>query len=1086
MARLHYSNRTEALLERLAEGAAAHRAAEGPWEPLTIVVPNRNVQLWLQRGLADLLGIAANLRFLFLDQLWRDSLPVQEPPLRLLDRPAIQGQLLVLLGEADVLAGTAFGAYLEGDPGGRKAVQLSGRLARLFEEYLLSRPDWMARWEQGRAVGEDPREASQRRLWQALRTRLAGAQERWLALPEYVGSDLFPRGRFPATIHVFGLSQMARAYHLALRRLSLLRPLDLYILNPCEELWEDVVDPREAARMAREESEDPYGLLAADHLGLQRWGRPGRENIRLLNDLVDCDFEDHFREPDDPTLLARLQSDLLHRAPTVSAEPPLPADDSVRVQACASERREAEAVASAVWERVRTGGVRFSDLAVIVPPGRKAEYLDHLKAAFEACHRIPWVAGDEATLRMAELVDGAASLLRLPLSDFTRAEVLELVGHPALAARHPGAAGDWAGLCEELGVIRGLEACGAAEAPGDLWTWSMAARRLALGAVLPPGEVDLDGRMSDPVLPPEQGAAFLARVEGLLADARRLRDQRLSPSAWAAQLALVMGAHIGDLQADAASVARIQRGLLGLASLEIAGLPVPVLPYAAALDLALEALEGLKADRAAFGQGVMVASYAPMRALPFDAIFLMGLGEGVFPGQDARNPLDLRSGGRRAGDVSRPEQDRYLFLESLLCARRHLHLSFVRRDVLDGAPLEPSPLLDDLKELVTAAAGPKGWAALGHAPPVDRHDPKAFAPGGLPEFNPEALREARAAERGKIHRPEAPPVTAPFIPDLASRRLTFGQLRKWLCCPLQGSAAVRLDLRAEDEGAEEAAAREETPFESSLFDRRAWVREAFWETLAGEDADRALLRGWRRRVAAARAPVGPFAEAELVRARVLLGGWRALWAGGLPRVPRFGSGPSGGLPAEDHPPFRWGLDGSEGSFRMELEGALPPLGEEGFLFLSESEPPKPGRPPQDGDARALLSAWVGQAALRAQGLPGAARAVVLSVREGRAARWSLPLPDWTPETAEAKLRGWCGDLLAGDPGPLPLEALLAGTEDLEAWIGKALEEPEPRFSSLWGPIPAAALSPPAADWADRAERRLGDFLRACRQAGGDA
>jgi hypothetical protein len=180
------------------------------------------------------------------------------------------------------------------------------------------------------------------------------------------------------------------------------------------------------------------------------------------------------------------------------------------------------------------------------------------------------------------------------------------------------------------------------------------------------------------------------------------------------------------------------------------------------------------------------------------------------------------------------------------------------------------------------------------------------------------------------------------------------------------------------------------------------------------------------------------------------------------------------------------FDGPQGPFQVALEGALPPLGAGAFLFLSELEPPKPGRAPQDSDARALLSAWVAQAVLRACDLPGAERAVVLSVREGRAARWSLPLPDWTPEAAEAKLRAWCGDLLAGDPGPLPLEALLAGTEDLEAWIGKALEEPEPRFSSLWGPIPATALPPPAIDWADRAERRLGDFLVACKQAGDPA
>lgn len=1107
MTTLHYSNRTEALLERLAADVAEYRIGRGPWEPITIVVPNRNVQVWLQQGLADALGIAANFHFLFLDQLWRESLPPQGRPLRLLDRPAIQGRLLALAADSSLMAETGFASYLEGDLDGRRAVQLCGRLARLYEEYLLSRPDWMARWEQGRPVSEDPREGPQRKLWQALRTSLKAAPQRWISLPEDFASDLMPQGRFPERVFAFGLSQMARAYHDGFRRLGSLRPVDLYVLNPCGEYWEDVRGPREAPP-----GDDPYGLLLEEHLGLQRWGRPGRENVRLLNDLVDCDFEDHFQEPTEATLLARLQSDLLHREPTIPEEPPLPVDGSLRVAACASLRREAEAVASAIWERVQAGGLRFSEIAVIVPPAQKDEYLDHLRAAFEACHRLPWVAGDEGGRRLAELVDGAERLLHLPLSDFTRAEVLSLVDHPALVARHPDLEGDWAALCESLGVVRGLEGSGDPDS-GDLWTWAMGARRLALGAVMPPGELDLDGRLSDPVPPPDQGGAFLARIEGLLADARWLRDQRLAPAAWALALARFVGGHLGDGEGDAGPLARLQRALQGLEALEMPGLEAPALPYAAVLDLALEALDGLRRDGATLGQGIMVASYAPMRALPFQAIFLMGLGEGVFPGQDARNPLDLRSASRKPGDVSRAEQDRYLFLESLLCARHHLHLSYVRRDPADGTDLEPSPLLEDFRDLVTALAGAEGWMALRWTPPMSRHDPQAFDPAVPPEFNPDAWREARAEELGASLRAAAGTTLGPALSDLdlatatrpvlaalvrqvpqleaamegpARLRITFGQLKAWLCDPLQGGAAVRLGLRAEDEDGEDAAEREEEAFETPFLARRSWLQSAFWESLDGADPAEAMARGWRRGLAAAQAPLGTFAEAERTRAQATLAGWRSLWPGGLPRVLRFGAPGLEGLPVEDHDPFRWTFERAGGVLRVDLEGATPPLTEDGFLLLSEKEPPGSGKPPQDADGRALLSAWVAHAALRARDLPSPGRAVVLSVHRGEAVRWELPLPDWTPEMAEARLRTWCGDLLAGDPGPLPVEALLAGAPDLETWIEKKRDQPKAWFSSLGGPAPDAVDLPPAPDWQARAERRLGEFLRACRGEGGTA
>lgn len=1096
MTRLHYSNRTEALLERLAEDLAAHREAVGPWEPVVIVVPNRNVQLWLQQGLADALGIAANLRFCFLDRLWRDSLPVEDPPLRLLDHDTLRGQLLALFEDSALMAETGFGPYLAEDPGGRKAAQLSGRLARLYEEYLLSRPEWMSRWEVGKATSEDPREAPQRRLWQALRARLKGSSEPWISLPEYFQSALFAKGRFPERIFAFGLSQMARVYHEGFRRLGELRPLDLYVLNPCEEFWEDVPNPRAARPGVPDgEDEDPFGLLEGEHLGLQRWGRPGRENLRLLNDLVDCDFEDHFREPEDSSLLGRLQAGLLHREPTLPEVPPLPIDDSLSVLACGSLRREAEAVASGIWVRVQAG-LRFSDVAVIVPPSQKVEYLDHLRAAFEACHRIPWVAGDEGSRRQAELLEAAELLLRLPGSAFSRADLLRLLDHPGLA---PGLEGfDAAALCEELGILRGFREGD----EDDLWTWDMGLRRLALGALMPPGTLDLAG-FSDPVTPPEGAGLFLARLRGLFVDARQLREQRQGPAAWGRALAKYLGAQLGDPEGggDARLVARIQRTLGSLDAMEAPGLPAPQLPFPAALELALEALSGLARDAALLGHGVVVSSYAPMRALPFQAIFLMGLGEGVFPGQDVRNPLDLRSAKRQAGDVSRAEQDRYLFLESLLSVRRFLTLSFVRRDARDGAPLEPSPLLVDLGELVGALVGPSGWQALRPDLPLNRFAVEAFDGAAPPEFSSGAWREAQGAELGRQLRGAARQhdlglnladlglgegvrkalesrlrQVPPFLRTEATEalRLTFSQLKRWLECPLQGGAALLLGLRAEDE--DDAAERDDELLQTAFLDRHGWLREAFWSACGGMDPAQALHEGRRRLLGRARAPRGIFAEAEGAAALACLEGWRSLAPGLRPGVARFAGEGVPGLPSEDHGALCWNLDSAGIPLRLELSGAAPPMTGDAFLLLSEREPPKPGKAPAAGDARDLLRPWIGHLVLRTMGLPSPGLVRVLSFHKGLAQAWERRLPEWTPEAAQARLSSWCRDLVAGDPGPLPIEALLEGTADLEDWISRRLESRHPDMASLRGPVPGAAELPPAPDWPERAQRRLGDFL----------
>jgi hypothetical protein len=152
------------------------------------------------------------------------------------------------------------------------------------------------------------------------------------------------------------------------------------------------------------------------------------------------------------------------------------------------------------------------------------------------------------------------------------------------------------------------------------------------------------------------------------------------------------------------------------------------------------------------------------------------------------------------------------------------------------------------------------------------------------------------------------------------------------------------------------------------------------------------------------------------------------------------------------------------------------MAEGAFLLLSERAAPKPGKGPGAGDARDLLRPWIGHLALRALDLPSPERVRVLSFHRGLAQAWERSLPAWSPEGARARLASWCEDLVAGDPGPLPIEALLEGAEDLEDWISRRLDSRHGDMSSLRGPVPGAAELPPAPDWRARAGRRLGDFL----------
>src|SRR5262249_26625882 len=108
-------------------------------------------------------------------------------------------------------------------------------------------------------------------------------------------------------------------------------------------------------------------------------------------------------------------------------------------------------------------------------------------------------------------------------------------------------------------------------------------------------------------------------------------------------------------------------------------------------------LESLNVSRGHYlASGVVVAAVLEMRALPFEVIFVCGLGEGRFPAAEKADPLDLMNTRRLPGDVSPSERDRYLFLQTLPGARKRLYLSYVARDAQTGDALEPSPLIHEL------------------------------------------------------------------------------------------------------------------------------------------------------------------------------------------------------------------------------------------------------------------------------------------------------------------------------------------------------------------------------------------------------
>jgi exonuclease V gamma subunit len=91
-----------------------------------------------------------------------------------------------------------------------------------------------------------------------------------------------------------------------------------------------------------------------------------------------------------------------------------------------------------------------------------------------------------------------------------------------------------------------------------------------------------------------------------------------------------------------------------------------------------------------------------MRAIPHKVICLLGMNQGDFPRQEGRPSYDIMARDPKSGDKISRDEDRYLFLETLLAARKRLIITYVGRRPHDNQRLEPatvvSELLDFLRE----------------------------------------------------------------------------------------------------------------------------------------------------------------------------------------------------------------------------------------------------------------------------------------------------------------------------------------------------------------------------------------------------
>lgn len=699
-----------------------------PW----ILTPNAHIRRWLELRLAHAHGIAIGLHFEYPESgAWAllENVDPSRPPKRL-PREVLHWMIFFLLrtgalGEAEAPVRAYVGDLSSGDPHAvRKGWQLADALSRHLREYAFRDPDRIGRWLAG-AVEGDPWARVQATLFRAvfgkggMRDRLAGATGiLYRSLPEYEAACP-PQRILPPSIpalHLFGTRNLNPWLVRFYQGWAMHNPVHLY-LTDCGETAEG----GEEAFWTREMR--TWRLPALDARSLWRHSTPVAPAQRSAK-----------------THLQAVQAFLRGESGAGRVE----ADGSLLLRDAPGLRREVEGVYEDILTRLRGNPqTRLTDIAILVPDMRR--YSPVIQSVFDRAGSLP--DGNGMPHVPINLVDAAAGeeslyaaavrgLFDLMDGEAPREAVLEWLRNPAVMEARGLSDADlasWADLAEALGIYAGLNS----DAPRG---WQRGMRRLAWGRLLTADSNPVSARTFDHLVPHAGGGIldtgginrFLHCIRSLSGLHRELHASDLT---WERAFPLLQDAlteWIGT-PPDAPGEASVAHALQAALNQAARCLPVladgtrPNLP--ALRRLVEDSLAPLPLRRGArFCGGVTVAALKPESVVPFAHVYILGLGEGHFPGRAAHRPLDLLE--PEAGAREAPVYRCQAFLDALLSARKSLWLSWVGRDLQTDEVFEPCGLLTTLRHAMVEAELPA--LPLGAIPfhaasrrYFDPHDPVA-------------------------------------------------------------------------------------------------------------------------------------------------------------------------------------------------------------------------------------------------------------------------------------------------------------------------------------------------------------------------
>ncbi len=748
---LYFSHSVERLVDALSMQLQHQQSTQPVFEAPKVLVPNANMQRFLQLSLASKNGVCAHIDFPFLETgLFQIVNDLGQFKQQQLNGQLLSWLILGLLKSEDVFDNVYYQPirnYLNDQESNQlratKLWQLSRKLAVLLLDYESQRPEMVDAWSQGKLVFPNSHDLHLQQL-EKMQQHLYGeitaiSQNHQLSTLYQLGREL-QQSQIDTTekpIHLFTPSRLSQLHRQLIIQLGQWLPIHIYQLNVCVEYWEDMQTDGEVrwcqtklkqlqklkvelrdedgqfleANQHRAESFAELAHFADENPLLRAWGKPGREALKLFSEIENdaihssIKYHDHWLLPEELTqqsLLHLLQFNVLQREPNQQKITDLAQLKSLQMAAAPSIYREVEAVYNNIlWNLKQDERLLQNDIALLVTDMNKYRFV--IEQVFESLNQrcqtqLQYAIVDSSAATESRYAEAVLDLFKVLDDDFIRASVFKWLDNSCVKAANQFDDKDWFDwlmAVEHLGIYCGYDQLYAATAERKdiekLFTWEQGLQRLHRTLAVMDEDTEQLSFLD---------AARIGQFSVLIETLYQFKKQNQQPKTvrqWEQQLNrmfdLLLAMPADEPREQYVQLA-LQQSLLKLANTQ-ADL---VLSYADIKQFIQHELKQIPASKGSYlTGGVVCAALQPMRPIPFKITYVLGMDETTFPGQLQKETLDLTNRSRRIGDINVVENKNYLFLETLMCTREKLYLSYVSQDLQKDEVIEPSPVLLTLK-----------------------------------------------------------------------------------------------------------------------------------------------------------------------------------------------------------------------------------------------------------------------------------------------------------------------------------------------------------------------------------------------------